>query len=63
MNFFYDVVGDIFFFIRYFISKKLFIMNDEIIRIYVYLIFVDIKFLRKIENLWKFIFINLNYFL
>lgn len=63
MNPLHDAVGDTPSSIRHSTRKKLSTMNDEIIRIHVYSIFVDIKFLRKIENSWKFIFTNLNHFL
>lgn len=43
-------------------KKKLSTMNNGIIRIHVYSIFVNIKFLCKIENSWKFIFTNWNHF-
>lgn len=63
MNPLHDAVGDTPSSIRHSARKKLSTLNNGIIRIHVYSIFVDIKFLRKIENSWKFIFTNLNHFL
>lgn len=63
MNPLHDAVGDTPSSIRHSArKKKLSTMNNGIIRIHVYSIFVNIKFLCKIENSWKFIFTNWNHF-